>query len=249
MPVFSSTISIADPGPALDRGRTPPPHRGGGNGGDNRDDYGSPGLDLRLRRARLGLLVGLAGILMVFISFTSAYIVRQGLPTLDPRTNSLVHDWLPVRLPGILLANTFVLLISSLTMEMARRRATHSLEPPRTTFAHELLLGGPARILWLTLTLLLGLAFLRGQWLAWRQLTATGFGVASSPSSSFVYVLTGMHGLHLLGGILALLVVGAAGWSRRSIESQAVVLDVTGWYWHSMALLWIYILCLLKFVR
>src|ERR1700730_7229605 len=80
-------------------------------------------LDARLRRARLGLLVGLTGIMMIFVSFSSAYVVRQGLPTLDPRSNVLLHDWFPVPLPRLLLLNTFVLLIRPFTMELARRHA------------------------------------------------------------------------------------------------------------------------------
>src|ERR1700746_2297837 len=84
--------------------------------------YGLPQLELRLRRARLGLGVGIVGIAMVFVSFTSAYIVRQGLPTLDPRTNTLVHDWLPLSLPALVFFNTGLLLISSVTMELARRQ-------------------------------------------------------------------------------------------------------------------------------
>src|SRR5439155_17074402 len=89
-------------------------------GGD--DGSGKPDYPTRLRRARLGLLVALTPILMVFVSFTSAYIVRQGLPTLDPQTNLLVKDWIPVKLPTLLLVNTFVLLLSSLGMELARRQ-------------------------------------------------------------------------------------------------------------------------------
>lgn len=248
---FFSTVAIAEPHTTFARGGTPPP-RGGGDGGDDGGDdgtgHGSTDFALRLRRARLGLLVGLAGILMVFVSFTSAYIVRQGLPTFDPRTNSLVRDWLPVRLPGIFLVNTLVLLVSSVTMEMTRRQAA-STAPSRTNSIRGVSLGGHAGIFWLALTLAFGLAFLRGQWLAWRQLTASGFDVAASPGSSFVYVLTGMHGLHLLGGVLALLVAGAAIALRRPVLSRAVVLDITGWYWHSMTVLWVYVLCLLKFAR
>jgi len=229
--------------PRGDKGILPP--RLGGGDGDGRNDYDlSPDFEKRLRRARLGLLIGLTGILMIFVSFTSAYIVRQGLPTFDPRTNTMVRDWLPVRLPGILLLNTLVLLISSVTMELARRAARAQVSSiPGVS------VGGEMRIFWLLLTLLLGLGFLRGQWLAWLQLTASGFHVAASPSSSFVYLLTGMHGAHLAGAILALLVAAGATVLRKPAESRAVVVDVTGWYWHSMALLWVYILCLLKFVR
>jgi cytochrome c oxidase subunit 3 len=224
-----------------------PPRGGDPGGGDGGSHYGSPNFDARLRRARLGLLVGLTGILMIFISFTSAYVVRQGLPTLDPRTNTLVEDWLPVRLPAILLLNTCVLLLSSISMEVARRGAVHEAALARTASGNAA--ADRTKILWLALTLLLGVAFLRGQWLAWRQLTSSGFDIASSPSSSFVYLLTGMHGLHLLGGVLALLAASAATLLRRPAASSAVVIDITGWYWHSMALLWVYVLCLLKFVR
>jgi cytochrome c oxidase subunit 3 len=238
---FFSTVSMERPRTTLgDSGILPP--RGGD--GDDHYDYRWSNFEMRLRRARLGLLVGLTSILMVFASLTSAYIVRQGLPTFDPRTNTMVHDWLPVRLPGILLVNTCVLLISSATMELARRAAL-----ARVSSIPGVSLKGEVRIFWLSLTLLLGLSFLSGQWVAWQQLTAGGFDVAATPSSSFVYLLTGMHGVHLLGGILALLFAGRAAVLRRPAESRAVVLDVTGWYWHSMALLWVYILCLLEFAR
>src|SRR3989442_14853878 len=82
----------------------------------------APDYATRLRRARLGLLVALTPVLMLFVSFTSAYIVRQGLPTLDPRTNTLVRDWIPVKLPRLLFVNTCVLLLSSVGMELARRQ-------------------------------------------------------------------------------------------------------------------------------
>jgi cytochrome c oxidase subunit 3 len=186
---------------------------------------------------------------MIFISFTSAYIVRQGLPTFDPRTNSLVHDWFAVPLPALLLINTFVLLISSLTMELARRRAAQDVILERVSSLRAASGRSANRISWLALTVVLGLSFLIGQLMVWRELAATGFYVATSPSSSFVYLLTGMHGVHLLGGVLALLAAGAASLLKRPADSRFVVLDVTGWYWHFMAALWVYIFCLLEFVR
>jgi cytochrome c oxidase subunit 3 len=206
-------------------------------------------LDRRLRRARLGLAVGAIGIAMVFVSFTSAYIVRQGLPTLDPHTNTLVHDWFPLSLPALLFFNTGLLMISSVTVEMARRQVEQSATPQRTASFPNFFAGREGTILWLALTVVLGLSFLRGQWMVWRELEASGFYVATNPSSSFVYLLTGTHGAHLLGGIFALLAAGATILFRRSAESRVVVLDVTAWYWHFMTLLWIYVLCLLKFAR
>ena len=89
--------------------------------------------DARLRRARLGMGVAVAGIVMIFVSFTSAYVVRQGLPTIDPRTGTLVRDWIPVRLPALLLVNTCVLLLSSLTMALARRQVSGEVAVARAT--------------------------------------------------------------------------------------------------------------------
>jgi cytochrome c oxidase subunit III len=197
----------------------------------------------------LGLVVAVVGIVMIFISFTSAYVVRQGLPTFDPRTNRLVHDWFPVRLPALLLINTFVLLISSLTMELARRRAARDVMLEQVTSIRAASGRSDNRISWLALTVVLGLSFLIGQWMVWRELAATGFYLATGPSSSFVYLLTGVHGVHLLGGVLALLAACAASLLKQPADSRYVVLDVTGWYWHFMAALWVYIFCLLEFVR
>jgi cytochrome c oxidase subunit III len=204
--------------------------------------------DVRLRRARLGLVVGLTGIVMIFISFSSAYVVRQGLPTLDPRTNALLHDWFPVPLPRLLLLNTIVLLVSSVTMELARRQAARRALAQFSSVSG-VTVGAKEEISWLALTVVLGLSFLTGQWMAWRELAAGGFYVGSSPSSSFVYLLTGMHGVHLFGGVVALLAAGVASVLGRRADSQSIVVDVAGWYWHFMAALWIYILCLLEFVH
>ena len=206
-------------------------------------------LEMRLRRARLGLGVGVVGIVMVFVSFTSAYIVRQGLPTLDPRTNTLIRDWFPLNLPVLLFFNTGLLLISSVTMALARRQVARFTTSKRAASIPNVFAGREGTILWLALTAVLGVSFLKGQWTVWREMEASGFYVASSPSSSFVYLLTGTHGVHLLGGIFALLSAGAIVLFRRPAESRVVVLDVTAWYWHFMTLLWVYILCLLEFAR
>src|ERR1700687_1341455 len=116
MASFSTTATVDDPRISLGDDANLPPVRGGGDDGSG---PGLPDYGTRLRRARLGLLVALTPILMLFVSFTSAYVVRQGLPTLDPRANNLIRDWIPMALPRLLLLNTFVLLVSSLSMELA----------------------------------------------------------------------------------------------------------------------------------
>src|SRR5438105_15200678 len=124
MATLSPTVSVKVPQARQGGGGSTPPTFGGG-GGDGRGGNGSPDYGERLRRSRLGLAVGLTPIIMLFVSFTSAYIVRQGLPTLDEKTNQYVRDWLPVNLPWILLGiNTALLLVSSVTMELTRRRIT-----------------------------------------------------------------------------------------------------------------------------
>src|SRR5712691_13088942 len=119
MASFSTTATVDNPRISLGGGATLPPVRDGGDDGGS----GPPNYGTRLRRARLGLLVALTPVLMLFVSFTSAYIVRQGLPTLDPATGTLVRDWIPVKLPTLLLVNTCVLLLSSVGMELARRQS------------------------------------------------------------------------------------------------------------------------------
>jgi cytochrome c oxidase subunit III len=214
--------------------------------GNGRLDENALDFATRLRRVRLGVGVALTGIVMIFVSYSSAYVVRQGLPTLDPRTGTLVRDWLPLQLPNFLLVNTLVLLLSTLTMELARRQAVRAGVAAGTA-SDPVGRTETDRMPWLALTAILGLSFLAGQWLVWRELAARGFYVATSPSSSFFYLLTGMHGIHLLGGVIALLAAGAASLLRKSAASTAVAVDATTWYWHFMTVLWVYILCLLEF--
>jgi cytochrome c oxidase subunit 3 len=244
MASYTPTVAIDDPKASTGRPGGSPPTWVHGD-----DDFHSPSFDARLRRARLGLFVGVVGIIMIFVSFASAYVVRQGLPTFDSRTNSLVHDWIPVRLPRLLLVNTCVLLLSSITIELARRRAARNAALTQMASIPDLSLQSGDKFSWLALTVMLGFAFLVGQGMAWRELAASGFYISATPSSSFVFLLTGMHGVHLLGGVIALLIAGLASLLRRSAESQLIWLDVTGWYWHFMAFLWVSILCLLEFVR
>jgi len=245
MASFTPTVPAHHPVPSRGKRDNLPPITGGGDGG--RPDPGSPDYGLRLRRARLGLAVALTPILMLFVAFTSAYIVRKGLPTLDPGTNTVVHDWMPIPLPNVLfLINTLVLLASSLTIELARRQLARqvALEPVQSIPGVSL--GAERNFPWLGLTIILGLGFLTGQWFAWRDLSARGFYVATGPSSSFVYLLTASHAVHLLFGVIALLVAASTVVLRRPLESRRIVVDVTAWYWHFMALLWIYIFALLE---
>ena len=98
---------------------------------------------------------------------------------------------------------------------------------------------------WLYLTVALGLAFLGGQLEAWKDLASRGVYLASNPSSSFFYLLTAAHGIHLLGGIAALLVLGFRTRKLAALPKKGVAVEVTSIYWHCMDGLWIYLLILL----
>jgi cytochrome c oxidase subunit 3 len=235
--------------PVDDIGHKPPapPVRGGGDDGRGGDvpDYGA-----RLRRARLGLICGIATVGMVFISLTSAYIFRRGLPTFQGETNSYVRDWGGVDLPWMLLGiNTAILLISSITMELARRKATRQAALAPVSSIPGVSLGDEGSFPWLGITVVLGCAFLVGQWLAWGELHRRGFFVYTNPSSSFAFLLTIAHAVHLVGGMIALGWASVASLLDRPVESRRIAVDITAWYWHFMAVLWIYIFLLLGLVR
>lgn len=202
------------------------PHSGNGGlgnlvpaGGPSRgvQDYSPP-------PSSTGIWVVLFSIAMTFAAFTSALIVRQG--------SSL--DWRHFTLPWILYLNTALLLASSATLEVSRRQIAAFMGT--NSRAGE----SPAR--WLYITLGLGLIFVAGQYVAWVQLKSEGFYLATNPSSSFFYLLTAAHALHVMGGLGGMLYCIrrlSQGRLRRS------TLNATSHYWHFMGGLWVYLLLLL----
>jgi cytochrome c oxidase subunit 3 len=171
-----------------------------------------------------GIWVVLFAITMMFAAFTSALIVRKG--------SSL--DWRHFTLPSTLYFNTLLLLASSVTLEISRRRIAAFMGGLKNQVEN------PAR--WLYITLFLGLLFVAGQYVAWRQLSAQGLYLATNPSSSFFYVLTATHALHVLGGLGGLIYV-IRKLSKSSLRRST--LDATARYWHFMDVLWLYLLLLL----
>jgi cytochrome c oxidase subunit III len=248
--VIMPTYSPSTPVSRLGGGGDVPTPPNGGDGGDQSQGSNYPNYGARLRRARLGLICAIATVSMVFISLTSAYIVRQGLPTFDGTTNSYVRDWGMVQLPWALLAvNTGLLLLSSLTMEFARRDIKRRTALAPLQSIPGISLGDEKSFPWLGITVLLGFGFLVGQWLAWGELKARGFFVDTNPNSSFVYLLTAAHAVHLMGGMMALIWASASSLLHRPIEARRIVVDVTAWYWHFLAVLWVYVFALLAFVK
>ena len=197
-----------------------------GNGGPKRDgDFLA--LQSSANRYRLGMWVALASIVMLFTALSSAYIVRAASSS----------DWQPLQLPRILFLSTALILVSSGTLEAARRRLKNAAgyKP------------------WLLLTLALGIGFLVSQLFAWRQLVRQGVYVASNPHSSFFYLLTALHGAHLLGGLAVLgyllLHSRVAVDDPLAVSKSRAKADAVSLYWHFMDFLWLYLFVLLFYVR
>lgn len=237
-------IERKDPGfggkPPLDRRPT-----GGGGGDENWDSRpsGRRGPRELLIRYRLGVFSGLAGDFVFFAVLVSAFFVRQTAGHIDASEN-YVSDWHPLWMPPILWINTAILLLSSLTMEMARRQLFHEID----IMEEWLGLGRPAvrrAAPWLVATILLGTLFLAGQWIAWQQLAQQGLFFSTNPNSHFFYLVTGTHGFHLLLGLGALLAALVAMFRLKRVELRQIAIDCTAWYWHAMGLFWIFIFVLL----
>jgi cytochrome c oxidase subunit III len=188
-------------------------------GGDPRlaQDYAPP-------PSSTAIWVVLFAISMMFAAFTSALVVRKGSAL----------DWRTFQLPSILFLNTLVLFASSITLEVSRRRIAAFMSGARAQ--------GEKPTRWLYITLVLGLLFVAGQYVAWSELRAQGLYLATNPSSSFFYVLTVTHALHVLGGLAG---IGYVIRKLAKAELRRSTLDAAARYWHFMDLLWVYLLVLL----
>lgn len=196
-----------------------------GNGRERR----FPDFQSSANRYRIGMWVALASILMLFTALSSAYIVRA----------ASANDWQPLTMPRILLLSTALIVISSGTLEAARRKWNDTVNN-----AHRR---------WLLVTVALGIGFLTSQLLAWRQLVRQGVYVASNPHSSFFYLLTAAHGVHLLGGLAALAYLllrpRVLQEDPSAVAKSQAGADAVTLYWHFMDFLWLYLFVLLFFVR
>jgi len=201
-----------------------------------------------LHRVRFFVLSALAADMLFFAVLVLFFFARQTGLRMDVRTHEFIGDWHPVLLPPILYLNTAVLLLSTLTMEVARRCIFREID----VLEEWLGLGRPAlrrTLPWLGATFALGTMFLTGQWIAWRQLTAQGFAFNrwSTPASYFFYVITGLHALHLAIAVAALLVCILFLRSFKRVEFRQIAVDSCAWYWHAMSVAWILLFSVLVF--
>jgi cytochrome c oxidase subunit 3 len=175
-----------------------------------------------LPASKVGLGVFLAVVSALFVLLISAYAMR--MPT---------RDWLPLPLPRVLWFNTAMLILSSLALYSAQRAARRGwMEGVR----RGVLVGGVTALL-----------FLIGQLLVWRQLTVEGYFLSSNPANAFFYLMTALHGLHVAGGLVALVRTSARVWDDDQVEMREASLSVElcATYWHFLLLVWFVLLLVL----
>ncbi|MFD2245748.1 cytochrome c oxidase subunit 3 [Pontibacter ruber] len=173
---------------------------------------------------KFALWLIIISIIMMFAAFTSAYIVRRA-----------EGNWLEYDLPSILIVNTVVIILSSVTMQMAYNAANKN----NLSLLKVMLL----------LTLGLGTAFLIGQWNAWADLVNNNIyfgGQGSNPSGSFLYVLTGVHGFHLITGLIFIILVLTASFKYKVHSKKMLRIQLCTLYWHFLGGLWIYLYIFLR---
>jgi len=206
--------------------KTAPGRHGGPGGGAGRSNGDgawpsrAPASSVPANSAALGMAFALVAIAMLFVAFTTTYLGhRQDV------------GWKQIPLPWILWLDTGILAASSAAVEWGRRRLGSG---DTVGFRRALTAGGG-----------LGVAFLAGQLLAWQQLVRQGVYLSSHPHSSFFYLLTGAHGVHLLGGLVAFAVILPRAWRGAYAPPGSVAVNVTSTYWHFLTGLWLYVFIIL----
>jgi cytochrome c oxidase subunit 3 len=165
---------------------------------------------------KFALYVAMGSIVMMFAGLTSAYIVREAQ-----------GNWVYYKLPAIFWVSTFTILLSSVTMHLGVR-AFKNREMPKYRSL-------------ITTTLLLGVLFGVFQYIGFTQLYAHNIKVNGNPSESFLFIITGLHLVHILGGIIALLIVFFRAFRTHVKIYNATGLEVVASYWHFVDALWIYL--------
>lgn len=167
---------------------------------------------------KFALWVGIATIIMMFGAFTSAYIVRRA-----------AGNWYEFKLPDIFWVSTIVIVASSLTLHASYRAFVSGMERRYKSL--------------LVVTLVLGLFFVVLQYLGWKAMTAMGATFTINPSSSFVYVISGVHAAHVLGGVTALIMalIHAFALPYKPTPRRRLRFELVVHYWHFVDILWVYL--------
>jgi len=178
----------------------------------------------RIHPHKFTLWIALASIIMMFTGLTSAYIIKRNLA-----------NWITFELPQIFWYSTAVIIISSITIIISRNYfRQRQMKQYR---------------LWLAITLILGIAFVLMQYIGFTQLWHSGITLTKNVSFSFLYILVGLHALHVIGGVVALVIILVKAYSIRVKTYNIIPVDLINTYWHFVDLLWIYLLIFLSMIR
>lgn len=175
-----------------------------------------PAKPLAMHPQKFAMWLFMGSVLMLFAAFTSAYLVRQA-----------EGNWLFFELPSWFMVSTGVIVLSSATMQWAY-------------FAARSNQVAAVRVL-LTLTFAAGLAFMVLQGLGWEQLVANSVHFVGNPSGSFLYVITGVHGLHIISALVFLLIVWVASLKITHYTERLAQMEMCTTYWHFLGVLWVYL--------
>lgn len=173
-----------------------------------------------LPRAKIGLIVFLGVVGILFAMFTSGYFMRQDQA-----------DWRNVPMPNIIWFNTVLLVVGSVAMQLALKAArdyNHTATKNRLGLASLATLG-----------------FLGGQLLAWQQLIDSGFVFSGNPANSFFYLLTGLHGMHIIGGLVALGRTTLSAFENAPMNDLRLRIDLCALYWHFLLFIWFVLLAVM----
>ena len=178
----------------------------------------------RIHPHKFTLWIGLAGIVMMFAGLTSAYIVKRNLA-----------NWISFDLPKIFWYSTAIIICSSLTVILSRNSfRQREMKQYR---------------LWLAVTLVLGIAFVGMQYIGFSQLWHNGITLTRNVSFSFLYVIVGLHALHVIAGVIALIIILVKAFSIKRKNYSSVPMDMMNTYWHFVDFLWVYLLVFLEMIR
>jgi len=183
-----------------------------------------PKKPLAMNPKKFGMWLFLSSVMMLFMSITSAYIVRQA-----------EGNWLYFELPSLFYITSVIIVVSSVTMQWAY-------------FAIKKDNAATAKMM-IAITSVLGVAFLVGQFLGWKQLVANSIYLVGNPSGSFLYIITGLHGLHIISAVIFLLIMLSSIFKGKVHSENMTKMEMCTTYWHFLGGLWLYLFVFLLLYR
>jgi len=183
-----------------------------------------PKKPLAMQPKKFGMWLFMASVMMLFMSLTSAYIVRQA-----------EGNWVFFELPSLLYVTSVIIVLSSISMQLGYVWAKRD--------------NAVTTKIMLLITSALGIAFLVGQFFGWKQLVENSIYLVGNPSGSFLYILTGLHGLHIISAVIFLLIMLNASFKGKVHSGNMIKMEMCTTYWHFLGGLWLYLFVFLLLYR